>query len=279
MNIELVSLDEVAAQADFLTLHVAKTPETIGLIGRDFLAKAKPSCGSSTWPGAASSTRPPWPTPSARARSPAPPSTCSPNRAHHRVAAVRASRRWSSPPTSGPAPVRPRTRPATPSPSRSALALAGEFVPFAVNVAAAEASETVRPFLNVAEQLGRSSPGCRATSARPRSRSSTRASSPATTPASSPCRCSRASSGTTDEPGLLRERPADRDGEGRRLRVGHLVQRRLDQPGQHLGRRPPDRRHARRPARPRPASCRSTATRRRPAAGQPAGGATTTARA
>jgi D-3-phosphoglycerate dehydrogenase len=34
------------------------------------------------------------------------------------------------------------------------LALAGEFVPFAVNVAAAEASETVRPFLGVAEQLG-----------------------------------------------------------------------------------------------------------------------------
>jgi len=34
------------------------------------------------------------------------------------------------------------------------LALAGEFVPFAVNVAAAEASETVRPFLGIAEQLG-----------------------------------------------------------------------------------------------------------------------------
>ena len=42
MNIELVSLDEVALQADFLTLHVAKTPETIGLIGAEFLAKAKP---------------------------------------------------------------------------------------------------------------------------------------------------------------------------------------------------------------------------------------------
>ena len=38
--------------------------------------------------------------------------------------------------------------------SRIGLALAGEFVPFAVNVAAAEASETVRPFLTVAEHLG-----------------------------------------------------------------------------------------------------------------------------
>ena len=35
------------------------------------------------------------------------------------------------------------------------LALAGEFVPFAVNVGAGEASETVRPFLPLAERLGR----------------------------------------------------------------------------------------------------------------------------
>ncbi len=35
------------------------------------------------------------------------------------------------------------------------LALAGEFVPFAVNVSAAEASETLRPFLPLAERLGR----------------------------------------------------------------------------------------------------------------------------
>ena len=35
------------------------------------------------------------------------------------------------------------------------LALAGEFVPFAVNVDAAEASETVRPFLPLATRMGR----------------------------------------------------------------------------------------------------------------------------
>jgi D-3-phosphoglycerate dehydrogenase len=35
------------------------------------------------------------------------------------------------------------------------LALRGDFVPFAVNVAATEASETVRPFLPLAERLGR----------------------------------------------------------------------------------------------------------------------------
>jgi len=41
MSVELVSLDELAARADIVTLHVARTPETIGLIGRDFLAKAR----------------------------------------------------------------------------------------------------------------------------------------------------------------------------------------------------------------------------------------------
>ena len=35
------------------------------------------------------------------------------------------------------------------------LALAGDFVPFAVNVMAAEANETLRPFLPLAERLGR----------------------------------------------------------------------------------------------------------------------------
>ena len=35
------------------------------------------------------------------------------------------------------------------------LALAGEFVPFAVNLAAAEAHETLRPFLPLAERLGK----------------------------------------------------------------------------------------------------------------------------
>ena len=35
------------------------------------------------------------------------------------------------------------------------LALAGEFVPFAVNLAAAEAHDDLRPFLPLAERLGR----------------------------------------------------------------------------------------------------------------------------
>lgn len=41
--VKLVSLDELLAQADFITLHLPKTSETAGLIGKEALAKVKPS--------------------------------------------------------------------------------------------------------------------------------------------------------------------------------------------------------------------------------------------
>jgi D-3-phosphoglycerate dehydrogenase / 2-oxoglutarate reductase len=40
---ELVDLDTLARTSDFITLHLAKTPETLGLVDEDFLAKAKSS--------------------------------------------------------------------------------------------------------------------------------------------------------------------------------------------------------------------------------------------
>ena len=40
---QLVSLDELLAESDFISVHLPKTPETIGLIGEDALAKVKPS--------------------------------------------------------------------------------------------------------------------------------------------------------------------------------------------------------------------------------------------
>lgn len=43
LGVDLVGLDELVARADFLTLHVARTPETIGLVGRELLAAAKPN--------------------------------------------------------------------------------------------------------------------------------------------------------------------------------------------------------------------------------------------
>jgi hypothetical protein len=41
MNIDIVDLDTLLAVSDFVTLHVAKTPETVGLINAERLAKAK----------------------------------------------------------------------------------------------------------------------------------------------------------------------------------------------------------------------------------------------
>src|SRR5215472_3215144 len=42
MGVEVMSLDEVMATSDFITVHVAKSEETTGLINADLLARAKP---------------------------------------------------------------------------------------------------------------------------------------------------------------------------------------------------------------------------------------------
>ena len=43
LGAQLVGLDELLAQSDFITIHLPKTPETLGLIGEEALAKVKPS--------------------------------------------------------------------------------------------------------------------------------------------------------------------------------------------------------------------------------------------
>jgi D-3-phosphoglycerate dehydrogenase len=43
MGVRLVDLDTLLAESDFVSVHLPKTPETLGLIGTDELAKAKPS--------------------------------------------------------------------------------------------------------------------------------------------------------------------------------------------------------------------------------------------
>jgi D-3-phosphoglycerate dehydrogenase len=43
MGVRLVSLDELLAESDFITVHLPKTPETLGLIGEDALRKVKPT--------------------------------------------------------------------------------------------------------------------------------------------------------------------------------------------------------------------------------------------
>ncbi len=93
LGVELVSLDELYARADFITIHTPLTPETRGLIGPGTIARRSPACGaasaSSTARAAASSTRRRSPRPSRAARWPARPSTCS--RRSRRLPAIRSS--------------------------------------------------------------------------------------------------------------------------------------------------------------------------------------------
>ena len=43
LGARLVSLDELLAESDFITVHLPKTPETAGLIGKEALTKVKPT--------------------------------------------------------------------------------------------------------------------------------------------------------------------------------------------------------------------------------------------
>ena len=43
LGVRLVGLDELLAESDFITVHLPKTPETIGLIGEEALHKVKPT--------------------------------------------------------------------------------------------------------------------------------------------------------------------------------------------------------------------------------------------
>jgi D-3-phosphoglycerate dehydrogenase len=154
MNIELVTMDEVAQQADFLTLHVAKTPETIGLIGAEFLAKAKPNLrvinvargGIVDEAALAEAIRDGQIAGAALDVFEKEPTTESPLFDLPQVVVA---------PHLGASTREAQDKAGDTIAEQVGLALAGEFVPFAVNVAAAEASETVRPYLGVAEQLGR----------------------------------------------------------------------------------------------------------------------------
>lgn len=153
INVELVDLETLAATADFVTLHVVKTPETVGMIGEEFFAKAKPGirivnvsrggvideealaaaladgrCGGAGLDVFAQE-----------------PATASP---------LFGQPNFVGTPHLGASTREAQDKAGDTIAEQVGLALSGEFVPFAVNVAAAEASETVRPFLAVAEQLG-----------------------------------------------------------------------------------------------------------------------------
>ncbi len=153
INVELVELDELMALADFVTLHLAKTNETTGLIGRDLLARSKPGIriinvarGGIVDEAALAEAV-----------------------ASGHVAGAAIDVFASEPTTESPlfdldeVVVTPHLGASTREAQDKAgdtiaeqvlLALDGDFVPFAVNVNAAEVSEVVRPFLALSQELG-----------------------------------------------------------------------------------------------------------------------------
>jgi D-3-phosphoglycerate dehydrogenase len=153
MNIDLVDLDTLLATSDFVTIHVAKTPETIGLINAERLAKAKQGIriinvargGIVVESDLADAIRSGHVGGAALDVFDKEPTTESPLFDLPEVVVT---------PHLGASTHEAQDKAGDTIAEMVGLALAGEFVPFAVNVNAAEASETVRPFLSLAERLG-----------------------------------------------------------------------------------------------------------------------------
>jgi D-3-phosphoglycerate dehydrogenase / 2-oxoglutarate reductase len=154
MGVEVMTLDEVMATSDFITVHVAKSEETIGLINADLLARAKPGIriinaargGIVDEDALAAAIRSGQVAGAAVDVFATEPTTESPLFELDSVVVT---------PHLGASTREAQDKAGVTIAEQVILALAGEFVPFAVNVEASEASEIVRPFLPLSEQLGR----------------------------------------------------------------------------------------------------------------------------
>jgi D-3-phosphoglycerate dehydrogenase / 2-oxoglutarate reductase len=153
MGVELMALDQAVAEADFLTVHLPKNKETSGLINRDLLLKAKPTMriinvargGIVDEADLAEAIRDGVIAGAALDVFAAEPCTDSPLFGLDSVVVT---------PHLGASTREAQDKAGDTIADMVLLALAGEFVPFAVNVNAAEANETLRPFLPLAERLG-----------------------------------------------------------------------------------------------------------------------------
>jgi D-3-phosphoglycerate dehydrogenase len=154
MGVELLPLDQLVAESDFLTIHLPKTKETAGLIDRDLLLKAKPSLrvinvargGIVDEADLAECIRDGVIAGAALDVFEAEPTTESPLFELPTVVVT---------PHLGASTREAQDKAGDAIADMVQLALAGDFVPWAVNVDAAEANETIRPFLPLAETLGR----------------------------------------------------------------------------------------------------------------------------
>jgi D-3-phosphoglycerate dehydrogenase len=154
MGVELMPLDQVVATADFLTIHLPKTKETTGLIDREMLLKAKPTLrvinvargGIVVESDLVECIRDGVIAGAALDVFDAEPTTESPLFELPQVVVT---------PHLGASTREAQDKAGDAIADMIQLALAGDFVPWAVNVDATEANEAIRPFLPLAEQLGR----------------------------------------------------------------------------------------------------------------------------
>jgi D-3-phosphoglycerate dehydrogenase len=153
LGVEMMPLDRLVEVSDFLTLHVIKTPETVGMIDKDLLARAKRGIriinvsrgGVVDEEALAEAIRIGHVAGAALDVFASEPTTDSPLFGLPQVVVT---------PHLGASTREAQDKAGDTIAEQVGLALAGEFVPFAVNVSAAEASETVRHFLPLAERLG-----------------------------------------------------------------------------------------------------------------------------
>jgi D-3-phosphoglycerate dehydrogenase len=154
MGVEMMGLEDLVGEADFLTIHLPKTQETSGLIGAGLLAKCKQGVrivnaargGIVDEEALAEAIRSGLVGGAAFDVFATEPCTSSPLFELDSVVVT---------PHLGASTQEAQDKAGQTIAEMVVLALRGDFVPFAVNVAAAEASDSVRPFLPLAEQLGR----------------------------------------------------------------------------------------------------------------------------
>jgi D-3-phosphoglycerate dehydrogenase / 2-oxoglutarate reductase len=154
LGVELRALDELMAEADFVSVHLPKTAETVGLIGADLLAKAKPGIrivntargGIIDEAALAEAVEAGQVGGAGLDVFDKEPTTESPLFGLPQVVVT---------PHLGASTAEAQDKAGVTIAEQVLLALSGDFVPFAVNVAASSVSETVRPFMSLAELLGR----------------------------------------------------------------------------------------------------------------------------
>jgi len=154
MGVEILELDELMAVSDFVSIHLPKNASTIGLIDAKLLARSKPGQrlintargGIVVEDDLVEAIR------SGRIQGAGldvfakEPCTDSPLFALDSVVVA---------PHLGASTVEAQDKAGVTIAEQVLLALEGQFVPFAVNVAAGEVSDVVRPFMGLAEELGR----------------------------------------------------------------------------------------------------------------------------